>query len=658
MARSKVALVNMPFYETTQPSLALGLLKAEVTAVGIPVDVHYLNLLYEREAGPGVTASIEALPRTLLAGEWVFSQLLFPEQAYPRASAYFQLAEQELQDPLATRGTLSHLKTLLTSCFTAIEPFLRSVFEIDWGGYRVVGFSSTYQQHAASLALARFLKQAHPELLIIFGGANCESDMGAALLEAFPFVDAVCVGEGDLSFPEYCLQALGHTPPAPIPAILARGEARRYPAPQLPILGAPGEAPLVQHLDTLPYPDFDDYFAQLERWQPSRKPTIYLPFETSRGCWWGERRHCTFCGLNGASMAFRTKTPPRALAELQHLMERYGTRFEELAAVDNIMPVTYLKEFVPQLRAFGKPIFYELKSNLSEADVAALAEAGIRKVQPGIESLSTPVLERMRKGVDAIHNIQLLKYCAEYGIHPYWNLLVRFPGDQPSDYTSMLELLPAIVHLTPPHTGGISPVRFDRFSPYVSQPERFGIKNLRPFDVYSLLYPGLQPALVFRLAYHFWGDFANHPDLQPTLKLLHSSVQLWRLQHEDSALFQIEAGDLVVIGDFRPVAWQHVYIFSGWRAAIMRGCQRIRRQSDLFESIRNQPDSPGHREVERFLDAAEIARILWREGNRFLSLAVRLGRGYRLNADIARAFAALLDSNSPTSLTHAGANAD
>ena len=39
-------------------------------------------------------------------------------------------------------------------------------------------------------------------------------------------------------------------------------------------------------------------------------------FETSRGCWWGERMHCTFCGLNGATMSYRSKSPRRAVDEL------------------------------------------------------------------------------------------------------------------------------------------------------------------------------------------------------------------------------------------------------------------------------------------------------------------------------------------------------
>ena len=70
-----------------------------------------------------------------------------------------------------------------------------------------------------------------------------------------------------------------------------------------------------------PIPDYRDFFEQFERsrfgrgWQPS----VFV--ETSRGCWWGERMHCTFCGLNGATMTYRSKSAPRALAELTHLAD-------------------------------------------------------------------------------------------------------------------------------------------------------------------------------------------------------------------------------------------------------------------------------------------------------------------------------------------------
>ena len=41
-------------------------------------------------------------------------------------------------------------------------------------------------------------------------------------------------------------------------------------------------------------------------------PTLFL--ETSRGCWWGQRMHCTFCGLNGSGMVYRSAEANTALA--------------------------------------------------------------------------------------------------------------------------------------------------------------------------------------------------------------------------------------------------------------------------------------------------------------------------------------------------------
>ena len=72
-------------------------------------------------------------------------------------------------------------------------------------------------------------------------------------------------------------------------------------------------------------------------------------------------------------------------------------------------------------------LFYEVKANLKKAQVRLLRDAGVRVIQPGIESFSSNVLARMRKGVKGLQNIQLLKWCKEFGITPHWNLLWGFP---------------------------------------------------------------------------------------------------------------------------------------------------------------------------------------------------------------------------------------
>jgi radical SAM superfamily enzyme YgiQ (UPF0313 family) len=69
---------------------------------------------------------------------------------------------------------------------------------------------------------------------------------------------------------------------------------------------------------------------------------VWIPFESARGCWWGAKHHCTFCGLNGSAMRFRAKSPQRVLSELADLARRHHSfRFE---AVDNILEPRYLKD--------------------------------------------------------------------------------------------------------------------------------------------------------------------------------------------------------------------------------------------------------------------------------------------------------------------------
>src|SRR5512144_1002972 len=106
-------------------------------------------------------------------------------------------------------------------------------------------------------------------------------------------------------------------------------------------------------------------------------------------------------------------------------------------------------------------LFYEVKSNLRKEQVKQLRDAGITEIQPGIESFSDAVLKLMRKGVSALQNIQLLKWCKEFGVQPRWNVLWGFPGEAGEEYERMAAMIPLLAHLPPPVSA--SGLRLDRF---------------------------------------------------------------------------------------------------------------------------------------------------------------------------------------------------
>ena len=285
---------------------------------------------------------------------------------------------------------------------------------VDWDAYDVVGFTTTFAQNVASLALARRVKERSPESVVVFGGANCEGEMGLALHRSFPFVDLVCAGEADLTFPRLLTALRDGGDPAEIPGVVARRAGDSVYSSLSP--------QRVHDLDELPYPDFDDFFEQAGA---ERRRVVVM--ETARGCWWGDKHHCGFCGIDFPEK-YRSKSPERALAELLALRDAYDA--QAFVMTDEILDMRYFRDFIPRLAELEEPvtIFYETKANLTKAQLQLLAGAGIRQIQPGIESFSSRVLGLVDKGVSAVQNVQLLKWCEELGIEARWNILYGVPA--------------------------------------------------------------------------------------------------------------------------------------------------------------------------------------------------------------------------------------
>src|SRR5262249_48318095 len=199
------------------------------------------------------------------------------------------------------------------------------------------------------------------------GGANCEGEMAEGLAAVCPNIDHIFSGESEDTFTEFVHAVLkGTRPSAKI------------------LYGRP-----CANMDALPTLSYKEYFEQRSSYMafPGPPQHTYLTYETSRGCWWGQKQHCTFCGLNGEGMGFRRKSPERALDELRTILRENPTR--NISMTDNIMPRDYFRTLLPLLQRElpGLNIFYEQKSNLTFNDVLALKQAGINTIQPGIEAL-------------------------------------------------------------------------------------------------------------------------------------------------------------------------------------------------------------------------------------------------------------------------------
>ncbi len=413
-----VVLIVPPFQALVRPSFGVGQLKANLEQAGIRTVVLYLNFLFAQRIGLEVYDWIGERRLSQHVGDVVFSHALFDR---PRADLIAYLddilagpPEQELRRLYPDTEPIDALHQLVSAAadFCTSDAVPAILAHDPW----LVGLSSSYQQNASSLAIIRALKRRRPDILTIMGGANCEGEMGAELLARFDDLDFVGQGECDHSLVTLA-QALGNGSEGhSIPGILARGH---------PPAGDP--RPLSsEDMENQPLANFDEFFEQIATPFFRNRIRPGLVMETARGCWWGAKSHCTFCGLNGQGMGFRSKSPERAHEQMTELVRRY--KVPRVAVVDNIMDMGYFKSLLPRLaEAPVGDIFYETKSNLSREQVELLSRARVRWIQPGIESLSDRTLQLMRKGTSEIQNVQLLKWAAEYGVAIAWNFLLRLP---------------------------------------------------------------------------------------------------------------------------------------------------------------------------------------------------------------------------------------
>jgi len=607
-----VALVTMPFGHAKYPSIQLGTLATILKSQGINAKCHYLNLNFASQIGFPLYDTL--CEQQLLIGEWLFSRLLFRDNPdHPRYLGTFK--------PLCER--IGRLSGAGVAALQEIEERLAPQFltwastSIDWGQYAVIGFTSMFHQNVASVTLAKLIKDLYPDVKIVFGGANYDGEMGHEYFRAFPWIDYAVIGEGEVAFPELVKLILaGKTDRMPPGVMARRGNTIQY-----------NQNPtLFSDFHRMGTPDYDDYFDQLATVNPSAATDFsrILLYESARGCWWGEKHHCTFCGLNAQSMKFRAKKPDQVLDELRYLSTRYhATRFR---FVDNIIDMSYIDSVFGKLadERYDLDIFIETKSNLPKRQIQTLARGGVKVMQPGIESLSAATLREMDKGVSPLQNLVCLKWSSYYNVHISWNILLGFPGETADDYRRQIGLIPSIVHFPPPESVG--QFWLERFSPYFSNPVRYGITITGPGVAYGYVYDPSRVDLA-KVAYDFEYELEHRVDPHLVQELTELTDQ-WKRRYASSEkpfLYYVKGIGFITVYDGRgegtPVRRQ----YEGLAAFLIEYCNDA---SKTLEAIRqdagNRPEfsTLPEEEIQRTLAGLVTDRILYEEKSRYFTLAL------------------------------------
>jgi radical SAM superfamily enzyme YgiQ (UPF0313 family) len=296
----------------------------------------------------------------------------------------------------------------------------------------VLALSATTGLHRVYVGWARELRRAFPERCIVLGGPH--ATFFPKVIEHEP-LDAVCLGEGEESFPEYLdayARDFPHGPPA--------GFWIRRSAGTGPVERGPLRSP-VRDLDTLAPAAYDLFYDD-----PHYRKLPIKVFLATRGCPY----RCSYCynrTLNERYRPFgrlvRVTDPERVVDEIASVRERWGMQLVWFLDANFAADLRWLEAFgAVYRRRIGMPFFCKLRpERATDRVVRLLVEAGCTAVGLGIECGS----ERARREVLGrnVRNADILAGCRRLKAHGVRVLsfnMLGIPGETLDDALRTLAL--------------------------------------------------------------------------------------------------------------------------------------------------------------------------------------------------------------------------
>ncbi|MBW1704155.1 MAG: RiPP maturation radical SAM C-methyltransferase [Deltaproteobacteria bacterium] len=605
----RIALISTPWPLFNRPSVQLGALKAFVkqSIPGLQVDTHHIYLSIAEGLGYNLYGEISE--RTWLA-ESLYAGLLYPDRT-TTISRFWKKRSSGL--------SLAHKVDFDELCRKLEKSSVQVLESVDWGNHLLAGFSICLGQLTSSLYFIREIKKRTPDLKVVVGGSACAGALGEGLIRTFPEIDFIIRGEGELPLVHLIKSlASGQDDPhmVPIPGLISR---HKDPPDQ--------EIFQVSGLDELPGPEYGDYFDQVRSLGPDKAFLPKIPMEISRGCWWrksigpGSTSGCAFCNLNLQWKGYRAKSHDKIIKELETLTDQYQVL--SVSFMDNLLPAKGLEQLFRRIQEMGKDLrlFCEIRATTTRKVLGAMGAAGMREIQVGIESLSTSLLKKINKGTTAIDNLEIMKNCETPGLpHLTGNLILTFPSSDELDVKETLANLNFVLPFRP--LKGI-PFWLGYGSSVWQIPNAYGIKRVRNHPFYAHLFPpDVLRGLSLMIQGYQGGVRYQNRLWQPVREKIEAWHKSYSELHKDPGYDPIlsfqDGRDFMIIRERRPGNFDMTHRLKGTSRKIYLFC----RTQQSISQILSQFPGFGEEKVIPFLRMMVEKRLIFHEGERYLSLAV------------------------------------
>ncbi len=578
----KVALISTPWPLFNRPSIQLASLKAFLKQKIPELEIDNLHI-YLRIAYKIGYEVYNKISDSSWLSESIYAWILYPEKRDAIKKLWKKLGKKILAD-----GSIELEKL----CELVKRESELVINQIDWSKYFLAGFSICFSQLTSSIYFLKEIKERFPELKIVVGGSCCSAEMGESLKSLFKEIDYVIQGEGEI--PLYNL----------VSSLLKGEEPDISPA-------------QITDLNSIPVPDYSDYFRQAKEITKGNPFQAKLPLEISRGCWWGK---CAFCNLNIQWKGYRVKSAKKVAAEIDELVKRY--QLLSISFMDNLIPASSEALF-NEIHSLGKDLrmFSEIRADTPLKSLILMGKAGMKEVQVGIEALSSRLLKKMKKGTSAIQNIEIMKNCEADGMPKLvGNMILQFPGSDEKDVEETMRNLDFVFPFSP--LKGI-PFWLGYCSYVWRNPKKFGIKISGNHSNYSCIFP---EGIVDRAVFMIQGYKGQIREQKRLWKPVQEKIKEWKKFYDElhsvpksePILSYQDGGDFLIIRHRISKQKTIVHKLKGLSRRIYLFCERNRSISEIllqFPSLDSLKLVP-------FLRMMVDKKVMFSEGDRYLSLAV------------------------------------
>ncbi|MDR2188010.1 MAG: B12-binding domain-containing radical SAM protein [Azonexus sp.] len=299
----------------------------------------------------------------------------------------------------------------------------------------MVGFSATTSGFMDAFEMAAWIKQRRPDIKIVFGNVHVSS-LGAPILEHFPEIDYLVIGEG-----EGAMLDLADGKPLPdIGNLIYRdGNGKIHINPR---------RDRILDLDELPFPAYEklagfphEYHLPLFAYEKRQGATMI----TSRGCPYT----CSFCDRTVFERLYKTNSAQYTYDHMKYLRDRFGVY--HINMYDDLF--TARKQRVMDLcdLLIEKPLGVQWNcairtGHTSDAMLAKLKQAGALMVSMGVESADPAMMERHKAGVTLEAVRDTVRQIHAAGLRAKGLFIFGMPGETPatvkttSDFILSLDL--------------------------------------------------------------------------------------------------------------------------------------------------------------------------------------------------------------------------